>query len=181
MSHILDENRIRGAENQLAPEEGRNFGRRFRDRPPPPPSNQSLIETGIGGFEDRLGEINPQFFDIGQSLIDRGMGTATDPLIEMQRERGIGALRAQLSRRGITGSVGLNQIGRANLGFDEQALGRRDQSLGQGFGLQSIGLQNLLAGPTARTALLSAQRSGQVPGGGGNGGGLLGSLFGGLF
>ena len=140
-------------------------------RPPPPPDpfagqNKSITDA-IGRFTTQLNETNPQFFEIGQGLIDQGLGTATNPLIEAQRERGLSAQRAQLVRGGVTGGAAMNQQSRLNQGFNEAALGARSQSLQGGLQLQqSALLQNLLAEPTLGTAQLSANKAG---GGGGGG------------
>ena len=136
----------------------------FRPGPTAAPSQSTL---DINAFRDTLADYNPQFFDVGQQLIDRGLGTATDPLVEAQRARGIGALQTDLTRRGVGGSVALNQIGRANLGFDEQALGQRNEALNTGFGLQSVGLQNAAAPAALSIGQLGAERAGG--GGGGKG------------
>lgn len=129
----------------------------------------SQSDTDLDQFRSTLAQFNPQFFDVGQQLINRGLGTATDPLVEAQRMRGIESLRGGLSRRGATGSVALNEINRANLGFDEQALGQRNLALQGGFGLQSAGLQNAAAPAALSIAQQAAQNAGQG-GGGGKGG-----------
>ena len=143
----------------------------FQPQRPPPPSQQNLlnqqISSGITGFTDRLRPINDQFFDIGQGLIDRGLGTGTDPLVEAQRARGLDASRAGLVRRGITGGDFLNAQNRVNAGFNQQALARKDQALQGGIGLQQSALQNLLAEPTLATAQLTANKAGGSGGGGG--------------
>ena len=135
----------------------------------PPPANvssDSQIRQSISRFTDQLGETNPQFFDIGQGLIDRGLGTATDPLIEAQRQRGLDASRAQLVRSGVTGGAFSNQQARVSGGFDQSALARRDTALQGGLQLQQSALQNLLAEPTLDISALAASKSGQGSGGG---------------
>lgn len=134
--------------------------------PPPRPTPPSAIDQSITRFTDQLGITNPQIFEIGQGLIDRGLGTATDPLIEAQRGRGLDRSRAQLVRSGVTGGAFSNQQARVNAGFDQSALSRQAQSLQGGLQLQQSGLQNLLAEPALRTSALAASKAGQSGGGG---------------
>ena len=143
--------------------------------PPPPPVDpfeglNTQITEDIDLFRRNLGTSNIQFRDIGEQLIQRGLGTATDPLIEAQRQRGLDAQRAQLVRGGVTGGAAANQQARLNAGFNESALGRRDTALEGGLQLKQSALQNELAPPTLATAQLAANKSEQSGGGGGKGG-----------
>lgn len=140
---------------------------RFRSAAAVQEQFQAPARDDIQDFRDLVEEFNPQFFDVGQQFIDIGRGTATDPLIEAQRARGIEGLRGRLSRQGARGSVALNEINRANLGFDELRLGARETALDRGFGLQSIGLQTAAGIPALSIAELMARMSGR----GGDGGG----------
>jgi len=130
-------------------------------RPPPP--------NPLQGFLDQLNQVNPQRFDIGQDLINRGLGGEEDPLIAMRRQQASEQQRGQLARRGIGGSVALNEQNRLNQGFDQASLARQDQLLQGGFGLQQSGLQNLLAEPTLDISRLAAENAGRGGGGGGGG------------
>jgi len=137
----------------------------FRRRDPFADLNQR-ISGGIDAFGNQLDTTNKQFFDIGQSLIDRGQGIGTDPLVEAQRGRAMDAQRASLVRSGVTGGVFQNQQNRLSSQFDQSNLARRDQALQGGLQLQQSALQNLLAEPTLNTAQLTANKAG---GGGGGG------------
>ena len=130
-----------------------------------PAADPRQSNTDIGRLRQEILARNPQLFDISQMLIERGLGTQTDPLIEAQRARGLGALQGQLTRRGITGSVGLNQLGRLNQGFNESALGRRDFNLRSGFGLEQSGLQRLTVPAELSIAQQNAQNAGRSSGG----------------
>lgn len=136
-----------------------------------PQQNQQVgqFEQSLNPFQEALGQLNPQFLDIAQGLIEQGQGTAPNPLIEAQRTRGLGQLQAGLSRRGITGSVAANELSRANQGFNERALAAQNQALQGGLQLAQGGLQNLLAEPAIRTAQTAAVNAGQSSGGGGGG------------
>ncbi len=152
------------------------------------PQAQGQSNDDIAAFRDELARRNPQFFNVGQTLIDRGLGAA-DPRFEAfrqaqlglfgsQRDQALNATRGALSRRGITGSVGLNQLARQSEQFDQregvvsgriglQSLANQQQNLETGFGLQSIGLQQTAAPAALSIAQLNAQNAGQGGGGGG--------------
>lgn len=150
-----------------------------------PPVDASQSNTDIRAFREELARRNPQFFYVGQQLIDRGLGEA-DPrfeafrqgqfgLLNEQRDATLNAERANLTRRGITGSVGMNQQARTNQGFNTRqsalsggiglaSLANQNQNLQGGFQLQQSGLQNLLGPAGLSIALLNAQNAGRDTG-----------------
>ena len=128
-------------------------------------AQSGALGTQFGGqFGNLAGQAGTQFGGIASEL--QGISQGDDPafarfreaqlgLLEGQRGRGVSALNTELARTGVRGTAAINERGRFQTGFNEQAraftsglglqqLGRQDQArlnaanvAGQGFGLQS--------------------------------------------
>ena len=151
-----------------------------------PPAYQGQLDQ----FIKFLNQQNPFFTGAADTLLQQSQGV--DPLFDQyrqqqlgllgqQQQQQVGALQANLARRGITGSAGINEVNRLNQGFNQQAgamssqiglqgLGRADQSLQDSLAARSAGITQAGFPAGISIAGLGAENAGK--GGGGGGGGL---------
>jgi hypothetical protein len=145
-------------------------------RPNQPPAGPNPFQTALSALMAKIGEVNPGIFGLGETLVQRGMGTEEDPVIAAQRGGAVNQLMGTLGRRGFANStIGQNAVAGLNKQYDLASVARQDELLKGGIGLQTLGLQNMTAVPQLLTAQTAAENAGK--GGGGGGGGLFGTVI----